>query len=176
MPTILDMHGARDIPESVMGKSLVPLLKEDGHHHDGILFGYFGREVNMTDGAYTYHRMPLEGSVCHNHFTDYNQRLGVCAKRPNAEDVSRAEFGHYLRHSRGWPQFRVAYPSGIPPHLPSDGRHLMYRLGNAPSQESPVQNAALEQELTRKLTVLLQEADAPPCQFERLGLEDPATR
>lgn len=161
MPTVLNMHQAPEIPESVMGKSLVPLLKEDDRHHDGILFGYFGREVGMTDGKHTYHRMSIEGSVCHYHFTDYN--------KVGPEGVKQAEFGHHLEGSRGIPHFRVAHQS----HLPKgcDGRHLIYRLDSASNRDIPIHDAELEAALTDKLRVLLKQADAPECQFERLAIE-----
>jgi arylsulfatase A-like enzyme len=161
MPTIMDLHGARDLPEAVMGKSLAPLLEKDGTHHDGLLFGYFGREANMTDGTHTYHRMPLAGSVCGYHFTDYN------LAGPGA--VKEAAFGHHLKHSKGIPHFRVERPSSFPKD--SDGRHVIYNLDDDPKQECPIDNPGLEGELTEKLKILLRRADAPEGQFERLGID-----
>jgi arylsulfatase A-like enzyme len=164
MPTILDMHGARDIPESVMGKSIVPLLKEDGHHHDGLLFGYFGREVNMTDGKYTYHRMPTPNSTCDFHFTDFSTA--------HPSKVLKAELGTYLKHSNGIPHFRLIRQSGLPQGC--DGQHLIYDLENDPNQRKPVHDHKRERELTEKLRILLQQADAPDCQYERLAIDQPA--
>jgi hypothetical protein len=161
MPTILDMHGARDVPESVMGKSIVPLLKEDSHHHDGLLFGYFGREVCMTDGKHAYHRMPTAHSTCDFHFTDFNM--------VEPGEVRNAELGSYLKHSNGIPHFRIARQSGFPRDC--DGRHLIYSLEDDSSQRNPVNNSVLEGELTGKLRMLLQQADAPDGQFDRLGIE-----
>ena len=99
----MDIHGGRSVPESVMGKSIVPLLKEDGHHHGGLLFGYFGREVNMIDGVCTYHRMPTPNSTCDFHFTDLNKAA--------PSSVQKAELGPHLEYSNGIPHFRITRQS-----------------------------------------------------------------
>jgi hypothetical protein len=47
---------------------------------------------------------------------------------------------------------------------------LIYNLDHDPNQEHSINDEQLEGELTEKLTVLLQQADAPDCQFERLAI------
>lgn len=160
MPTLLEMHGILDIPDSVRGRSIVPILKRDGVHHRGVLFGYFGREVNMTDGRYTYHRMPVPGSRCDYHFTDFSLA--------GNKTVTEAKVGTHLNTCRGIPHFRIAKESTFP-HS-GDGRNLIFDLQTDPHQESPVTDADIESELAVSLTRLLQEADAPEGQFTRLGL------
>lgn len=49
MPALMDMHGAQ-LPPNVHGKSLMNLLQKDGVHHRAVLFGYFGKDINMFDG------------------------------------------------------------------------------------------------------------------------------
>lgn len=164
MPTLLEMHGISDIPESVMGKSMVPLLTKHGDHHEAILFGYFGREVNMTDGKYMYHRMPVDGSVCDYHFTDY--RLA------GLQTLKEASFGLHLKTSKGIPHFRVARTSSIPKG--GNHQHLIYDLERDPHQERPIKDQELEHTLTETLRLLLSQADAPACQFTRLGIEEDA--
>jgi len=160
MPTILNMQGITDIPGTVMGKSLLPLLNKDGAHHAGLLFGYFGREVNMTDGRYTYHRMPVPGSVCDYHFTDFNLA--------GPDTVKQAVLGTHLTHCKGIPHFRARRKSIIPKGC--EGHHLIYDTLNDPRQESPLTDSALENELAKKLKDLLRQADAPESQFKRLSL------
>ena len=160
MPTIMDLHGAKDEPPSVMGKSLSRLLRSDQEHHDALLFGYFGREVALTDGRFTHHRMPLPGSVCHYHFTDFN------LAGPDA--VRGAAFGPFLRWCQGMPHFRAEQLSSRPRFGPD--HHLIYDLHNDRHQEHPIVDAALERDLAEKMKLLLQRADAPACQFTRLAL------
>lgn len=159
MPTLLDWHGVNEVPEAVTGKTLTPLLKNDGDHHNGVLFGYFGREVGMTDGRYAYHRMPLPDSTCDYHFTDIN-----C----NVKAVMDAEPGTHLKTCKDIPHFRVARKSTLP--KPCDGRHLLYDLERDPHQQSPLNDDTIEAVLAGKLTQLLRAADAPASQFDRLGL------
>ena len=160
MPSILDLHEVEEIPESVMGKSIVPLLRSDQDHHDALLFGYFGREVGLTDGRYTYHRMPAPGSVSHYHFTDYN------LAGPHA--VKEAAFGPHLKWCKGIPHFRAEQFSSKPRFRGDD--HVIYDLHTDPRQEHPIVDAGLERDLTEKMKTLLQRADAPECQFQRLAL------
>lgn len=160
MPTLLDMHGVRELPESVMGKSLVSLLKGDHPHHDGILFGYFGREVNMTDGEYTYHRMPIPNSTCDFHFSDIG--------RVDPRSMRDVVFGPHLNHCKGIPHGRIRRPSQFP--RDGDGRHVIYRLADDPGQQNSIRDANIERMLAEKLRALMQDADAPKSQFERLAL------
>ena len=160
MPTILDFFSLSDTPEFVTGKSIVPLLREDGDHHNGVLFGYFGREVNMTDGRYTYHRMPTPESKCDYHFTDYHLA--------GPEVVKNAEIGRHLKTCQGIPHFRLAVESTLPDGY--DGSGVIFDLKNDPFQETPITDKNLEDRLAAKLKVLLREADAPARQYKRLAL------
>jgi arylsulfatase A-like enzyme len=160
MPIVLDLHGATNVPGAVMGKSVANLLMEDAGHHEGILYGYFGREVNMIDGKYTYHRMPISGSTCDYHFTDLHLAESDAAKQ--------AESGTHLPHCKAIPHFRIAQESRIP--AGSDGRHVVFDLENDPKQSTPIYDDELENELVRKLAQLLRQAEAPESQFARPGV------
>src|SRR6185437_13070689 len=58
-PTFLDLFGVAP-PAEMQGRSLLPLLADNGGGRDGLLFGYFGGAVNVADGRYTYHRFPAD--------------------------------------------------------------------------------------------------------------------
>jgi arylsulfatase A-like enzyme len=59
-PTLLDAAGV-EVPAATHGRSLLPLLHGDGGpHREYALYGYFGGDVNVTDGRYTYFH-PTEG-------------------------------------------------------------------------------------------------------------------
>lgn len=53
MPTILQHHKC-DIPERVKGKSLKDILEGKEKDREQIIYGWFGRAVNVYDGKYTY--------------------------------------------------------------------------------------------------------------------------
>jgi len=162
MPTLLAMHGIDDIPASVTGRTLTALLPADAPHHDAVLYGYFGREVNMTDGRYTYHRMPADGAPVHRHCTSYR---GL-----TAETINHADFGPHLKWCKGIPHFRITEASSRPRDLPP--HNIIYDLSADEGQHHPVSDTALDDRLGETMKRLLQRADAPPCQFDRLGLSD----
>ena len=167
MPTIMDMHGVES-PRSVHGSSLLPLLTGTaGSHHDAVLFGTFGMDINMTDGRYTYCRQPLPGSVAYHHtamprnFHDFYDR-----------DLLRsAEVGVFLDHCCGVPHFRFGYPSK--PHVDAPDFNPIYDLDVDPRQEHPIQDSELERRLAQVMRQKMMEAGAPISQYQRVGLEPP---
>ncbi len=160
-PTLLATHGVEP-PASATGHSLTSLLAADGDHHEAVLYGYFAKEVNMTDGRYTYHRVAPPEAVMHRHFSAY---LGL-----TAEKIAAAELGTHLKWCKGVPHFRLAQESwkskGLPDH------HVVYDLQTDPNQEKPVTDAALEERLAALMERQLEVAAAPECQFARLGLRN----
>jgi hypothetical protein len=164
MPTILDLHGAKP-PPHVHGKSLTGLFDRNGNHHDALLYGYFGKDINLTDGRFTYCRQPKAGSVVHHH----TGALGSFGPRwLSREDMAAAEIGHFLKHTHGIPQYRIAKPSHR--HLDAPDGHLVYDKLTDPAQTSPIRDEKLEKKLAGKMKELLVRFHAPECQLERTGL------
>ena len=46
--TLLDFFGL-EIPASMQGRSLLPVAEDDRMIHESILFGYFGKHINVRD-------------------------------------------------------------------------------------------------------------------------------
>ena len=160
-PTILEVHGGTPNPE-MHGQSIAPLLSADAPHHDWVLYGYFGKDVTMTDGRTTYTRQPLAGSVTHLHTGDLrNIRVGE-------ETMRKAESGVFLAETRGIPHFRMAVPSHR--HRDAPEGSLIYDLVADPNQQHPVESSDREVELAQTMRDLLRRYDAPESQFTRLGL------
>jgi arylsulfatase A-like enzyme len=164
MPTILEMHGAA-VPESVQGKSLLHLLQGDGAHHDAVLFGYFGQDINMFDGRHTYCRQPIPGSTVYMHTLSTDTRQGFLPK----EDLERAELGYFLSYAGNIPQLRIAKKSQK--HMNPEEFNPIYDILNDPDQQNPLHDAGLEEELAKKMFELLLRYEAPPCQFSRMGFD-----
>ena len=160
-PTILAAHGVEDLPPSVTGRSLLHLLPADGEHHDAVIYGYFGKEVNMTDGRYTYHRVADSDAVMHRYFTSYHGMT--------AEKIASAEFGTHLKWCKGIGHFRLAQKSSRSKDLPD--HHVIYDLRSDPGQQQPVEDEALDARLGEQMKRQLEHAAAPPCQFVRLGFQ-----
>jgi arylsulfatase A-like enzyme len=164
MPTFMALHGAK-LPPHVQGKSLIHLLEKDGVQHDAVLYGYFGKDVNMTDGKYSYCRQPASGSAVYFHTsmpTGFFQDAG-------REELAKAQTGLFLKNTYGIPDFRIARQSSR--HDDAPDFHPVYDLEKDPCQTTPVRDEALERRLAGKMTELLKRYDAQECQYKRLGLQ-----
>lgn len=162
MPTLLALHGVQ-APGDLHGKSLLPLLKGDTPLRDGALFGYFGRELNVTDGRYTYCRAPRPGSLVYRYTTDL-WRLAPALR-------AQAEPGLFLRGSRGIPHFRVRHDPE--PYFNQAEGDLLHDLERDPAQAVPLKDPALERRLAELMIRCLRDADAPEEHYARLGLPRP---
>lgn len=161
MPTLLELHGAEP-SKHVQGKSILHLLEKDEDHHDAVLYGYFGKDVNMTDGMYTYCRQPQDSSIVYHHTA-----MPVGAVN-NPSSYANAEMGTFLKHEM--PVYRVPVKSSRHHNAPS--YHLLYNIEEDPFQQKPIRDSELEEKYVEKLKDLLHRYDAPNCQFTRLGLDD----
>jgi arylsulfatase A-like enzyme len=163
MPTLLDLFGAQPTPY-VRGKSLLPLLEADGAHHEAVLYGYFGKDINLTDGRYTYCRQPLPGSNTHHHtlspraFSDFVPR----------ERLARAETGVFLPTAYNIPHLRLSVPSHR--HMDAPSFNPLYDVVADPFQASPIHDSELEARLAAQMRALMAAHDAPASQFMRVGL------
>jgi arylsulfatase A-like enzyme len=164
MPTILELYGA-DIPGDVQGKSLLHLLNKDETHHDAVLFGYFGKDVNLFDGRYTYCRQPEEGAIVYHHTA---MPRGFHDFLPQ-EKLRSAEMGVFLACSHGIPHYRIAEKSHR--HVDATPYNPIYDLVKDPHQTEAIQDEALEGRLSEKMKELLDLYEAPPCQYTRLGFD-----
>ena len=163
MPTFMELYGAQ-LPPHVHGRSLRHLFDRDHKHHDAVLYGYFGKDVNMTDGRHTYCRQPLPGSFVYHHtampcgFRDFHSR----------EQMAGAACGVFLKNTYGIPHFRFKVESHR--HHNAPDFHPLYDLANDPQQQRPIHNGELEARMAAYLKDLLDRYEAPECQAIRLGL------
>lgn len=164
MPTILDLHGA-EIPESVQGESILPLL--DGSKekiHEAVLYGYFGKDINLYDGHYSYCRQPLEGSDVYQYTLMPRGIRGFIA----AELLKKAKLGYFLKYAKQIPQLKIPLKSHR--HADALDYNPIYDLEKDPHQNCPIHNPELEKQLEEKMVQLLERYEAPECQYVRTGL------
>ena len=163
MPTFCDWFGA-EVPAHVHGRSIQHLLEGHETHHDAVLYGYFGKDINLTDGHYTYCRQPLPDSIAHHHtlmpcsFADFHGR----------QQLARAEMGVFLPHTHDVPHLRMAVPSHR--HRDAPDYNPIYDVLEDPRQQYPIRDAALETRLAGQMRELMQRCDAPESQYTRVGL------
>lgn len=183
-PTILNQFG---VDESLMhypihGKDLMPVLTgETDKLREGIIYGYFGKSVNYTDGRYTYFRAAKDEAnrplyVYASTPTTLRQYYGVGCIAP--EDYSKIEFGHL-----SWTEYPVyKFPADIIDFKnPSqeyrkrsehNAENKLFDLETDYEQEHPLCDPAIEAKCIEGLKECMTRCQAPTEQFVRLGLED----
>lgn len=174
MPTLLEIHG-QSVPEDVLGKSLLPVLAENRDVREVAIFGYFGAACNITDGRFVYHRYP--GRLSADNLFEYTLMPTRMTERFSIADLVGATLADPFSFTKGVPVLRLKPQSnangeviGVQGTEYADAETRLYDIKADPTQQKPIQNRAIEAELTASMRQLLQEADAPPEMFERLNL------
>ncbi len=165
MPTLMELYGA-EAPEGVHGKSLLHLLERDGDHHDAVLYGYFGKDINMFDGCYTYCRQPIEGSDVYHHTAMPRATAGFIKR----DALASAGTGIFLKHCHDIPHFRIKRKSRK--HMNAPDFNPIYDISSDPEQKNPVFDEILERRLAGRMKELLDRFDAPECQYVRMGFKN----
>ncbi len=175
-PTLLEYFGA-EIPASMQGHSLIPVVKNDEKVHDYILYGYFGKHVNITDGRYMYFRCARDNSKLYE-YTLMPTRLASLFKKEELRLTECLE--RDFRFSGNVPMLKIPANTEYVPN----GTHHMYDvhlqygdmlfdLENDPGQENNlIGKSKIEEQMILNLVALMKESEAPVEQYERLGLND----
>lgn len=170
MPTILTHH-AVPVPETVKGRDLSEMILRHTPSREAVIYGWFGRAVNVYDGRYTYFRAPArpDNKPCY----QYCAVPTTLCRFFGEEYAMEMEMGRFLPHTR-YPVYR------IPVHNETDcmGDLSFIRdsclcdLEQDYAQEHPIEDEELEAAMCRKLAAGMKEAQAPLEQYERLGLSE----
>lgn len=165
-PTLLECFGLEPTSD-MLGKSLTPALRADQPLREGALFGIHGAQVNVTDGRYVYMRGPARAD---------NEPLFNYTLMPTAmrgflapESLRAASLAPPFGFTKGQPTLKLPAKSWVRKDEVSDT--LLWDLAADPGQTTPLNDPATERRMAGLMTQLMREADAPPEQYERLGLE-----
>lgn len=191
MPTLMELHDIKaegNLRNPLHGKSLLPLIhKETEKIREAAIYGYFGKQMNITDGRYTYFRSPNEQNRPLNLYTtmmsdiriyfDYSPIPGDQAR---ITDPSKITAGQYLKWTP-YPVFRI--PADVVSDF-EDGTLRYIKLYEWEMEDQLYdldcdyeQNYNLVEKkpdvverLTELMRKCMKEHDAPEEQFERLRL------
>lgn len=170
--TFLDLFGCAPVPE-MQGRSLLPLLRGEHIEVEGLLFGYFGGAVNVTDGRYTYHRFPPD--LLQQEIYQYTLMPTHISAPFSAAELGTAALAAPFTFTKGMPVLRVPVTQRSPMYnvygpgaLLEDATRL-YDLAADPGQDRPLQDPAVEARLAALMRDLMAANDAPPEAFARLG-------
>lgn len=112
LPTITELFQLERPKEAhpLHGGSLLPLIGGTGKPRDYILYGYFGKAINITDGRYTYLRGPRNNNEPLYMYTSVPIDNKVYFNRSRFADISKIEMGHFLTWT-AFPMYR--YPAKL---------------------------------------------------------------
>ena len=183
-PTVLELHDVeteKEIEYKIHGKSLISLITEEVDKlRDHLIYGYFGKAVNITDGKYTYFRAPIsEGNEPLNMYTVMPTMLNVDINKKILDEKSYEsfEFDKFLP----WSDYPVIKMNAniIDWYIESQNfqkrntyinNSFLFDIVNDYRQEKPILNIEIEERMVDILKCSLIEHDSPEEQFERLGI------
>ena len=191
MPTLLEYHGIDsegNLRNPIHGKSLIPVVnKEIPKIREYAIYGYFGKQMNITDGHYTYFRSPNKKNRPLNLYTtmmtdvriyfDYSKIEGDKAR---LIDPSKIISGQFLKWTP-YPVFKI--PADIVTDF-EDGtlryielydwemHDLLFDIQNDYEQNENIVDERPEiiDRMVNAMRETLKSHDAPDEQFERLRL------
>ena len=164
-PTVLRFFGLEPPPD-MQGSDLAPVLEDDRPTREGALFGIHGGHVNVTDGRYVYMRAPAHPS--NGPLEDYTLMPTHMRSRFDVSELLSWEPAPPFSFTKGLRTMRIPVTAAFL----NPWRHgtLLFDLHTDPGQEHPLADDEIELRMLRLLTRLMHGSDAPPSQFERLGI------
>jgi arylsulfatase A-like enzyme len=163
-PTLLDFFGV-SLPKDVLGRPLKETIKTDYPVRRAGLFGVHGGHVNVTDGRYVYMRGPVQAD--NQPLYDYTLMPTHMDHLFRVHELQSLELAEPFPFTKGCRTLKIAAGPMINPSIYGS---LLFDLETDPKQEHPIHNPEIEKRMIGILVDLMRENDAPPDQFERLGL------
>lgn len=165
-PTLLDYYGI-EVPEEMTGSSLAGVIDRDEPVRDCALFGVFSGHVNLVDRNYIYMRAARPGRE--NEVYNYTVLPLHMFKPFEEQEMQKAVPAPPFRFTRGCPLLKI--PSRDLYHVSGFG-DLLFDRRKDPGQDHPLEDKNAEARLCRKMERLMEQYEAPPEQFWRLGLKE----
>jgi arylsulfatase A-like enzyme len=162
--TLLDYFGC-ELPPDMQGKPLGETVANDAPVREAALYGIHGGHVNCTDGRYTYMRAPVSpDNTPLNNYTLMPTHMRALFSPAELKDTTMSE---PLAFTKGCPVMKI--PAGGKGTAHSFGT-LLFDTANDPDQKTPIHDPAIEERMAALMIEIMQANDAPPEQFQRLGL------
>ena len=181
LPTVMEVYGISEdeLANKIHGKSVIPLM--DGRrekNRDYALYGQFGKNVNINDGHYVYMRAPgTEENQPLNIYTSMPYILGESIgldmmKKESFKniDCARLPWTDYPMLKFSARDVKCDTTQGFNDRFPYCGESMLFDIQEDYAQEHPILDEVLEQKFCRLLKNEMGKLDAPPEQYERLGL------
>ena len=163
-PTLLDFFGLEPTKD-MEGKSLKNVISGDEKIRDYALFGYFGSQINITDGKYLYMH-----SAEHPELPLYQYTLMPTHMRSmfSMEELSRADLAGPFSFTKGAPVLKV-------PSRPVNGNSnafgsMLFDLEKDNAKSILEQSPKIVAEMKKQIGNYMRQNDAPEEYYERMGI------
>ena len=181
-PTLANVFGAdlNEVPVPVTGKDLMPALRGEAESlRDEIIYGYFGKSVNYTDGRYTYFRAAADPS--NRPLNVYTAMPSTAGKYYGLDSIDPADYtkiGFGKLEYTDYPVYRIpaeivqitASSGGFGPRSADNAESMLFDLRSDYAQEHPLSDRETEDRCIEGLIRCMKKNSAPEEQFARLGL------
>jgi arylsulfatase A-like enzyme len=166
-PTLLDYFGV-PLTADMQGIPLSDSVVAESPLREAMLYGVHGGHVNVTDGRYVY----MRGPACRANAPLYEYTLMPTHMRHtfDVEELQAIELAEPFDFTKGCPTMKIEGRTNGWRDIHRFGT-LLFDLEADPTQEHPIEDKAVEARMVEHLVQLMKANDAPPEQFERLGLE-----
>ena len=164
-PTLLEFFGLEHTAD-MTGQSLTPVIANDEAIREAAIFGYHGDRVNVTDGRFVYYRLPRDTGPLHRYTLMPTNMRGFVGVQ-NLEDLTLAEpFGF----TKGVKPLCIKLRDAGGEMKDNRWGDLLFDLEADPHQQRPIEDDAVKQRLCEQMKDLMEQADAPAEQYQRMGL------
>jgi arylsulfatase A-like enzyme len=165
-PTLLAYFGVEATPD-MLGADLAATIASDRPARQHALFGVFGGQVNITDGRWVYMRGPA--SADNRPLFQYTLMPTHLPHTFAVEELQDIRLQEPFGFTKGCRTMKIA--SGpIHDSIQHEFGTLLFDLERDYEQEHPVDDAGAEERMIEALRNEMRRCEAPPDQFERLGL------
>ncbi len=168
-PTLLEYFGV-PIPGDMQGHPLIETIRTDQPVRQAALFGYHGCHVNITDGRYVYMRGPADPENAP--LFEYTL-MPTHIKSPFAvAELQDLELAEPFDFTKGCKTLKIPAQGSLGSLNPYVWGSLLFDLEKDPVQENSIVDEEIELRLLNEMVELMRQTDAPPEQYQRLGLPE----
>jgi len=166
--TLLDYFGVAQPPD-MQGIPLRDAVASNAPTRQAVLYGVHGGHVNVTDGRYVYMRAPVDPA--NTPLYEYTLMPTHMRQLFGMDELQNLELAEPFTFTKGCRTMKIPGRGWGSTRFHDFGT-LLFDLESDPQQENPIQDADVEARMIRLMVQLMQENDAPPEQFVRLGLAE----
>ncbi len=167
IPVTLLHHFGVAPTKDMQGAALQAALTDGEILHDSILFGYFGCQVNVTDGRYVYMRGPSNPQ--NTPLYEYTLMPAHMTTLFSPKELVGAELSQPFAFTKNIQTLKISVDNPVLNRYMQGTK--LYDLKNDPEQQKPVQDQEIEKKMLNHLVTQMELNDAPIEQYQRLGID-----